>query len=238
MFFIPDFLGGSAIGVILSSLMRFLPILLIGGGIVLVIALVSGRKRVDGVPQKSKLVAYLLWLFLGVFGVHRFYIGKVGTGIIYLFTQGFFYLGWFIDLFTLSGQVDRYNASFLRSGPGQIQSQSQSQSQNIVVNVQAPSAPQHVAPPVAAAAAADSAVVPQEATRPAPEPQKPESPKISAEKQILQIADDFPIISIKDVIRNTSLEIDEVETALKRLVDSGVAQEITDDEGKKKYDLS
>lgn len=59
--------------------------------------------------MKSKGVAYLLWLFLGLFGVHCFYLGKVGKGILYLCTAGVFGVGWLIDLFTLSGQVDVYN---------------------------------------------------------------------------------------------------------------------------------
>ena len=47
---------------------------------------------------KSRLAALLLLLFLGVFGVHRFYVGKVGTGILFLFTFGFFGIGWLVDL--------------------------------------------------------------------------------------------------------------------------------------------
>ncbi|MBQ3755018.1 MAG: TM2 domain-containing protein, partial [Clostridia bacterium] len=37
---------------------------------------------------KSRLVATLLCFFLGGLGIHRFYVGKVGTGILYLFTGG------------------------------------------------------------------------------------------------------------------------------------------------------
>ena len=60
--------------------------------------------------MKSKTTAYLLWFFLGVFGVHKFYLGKIGMGILYLFTAGFFGIGLLIDLFTLGGEVDAYNA--------------------------------------------------------------------------------------------------------------------------------
>ena len=49
-------------------------------------------------PLKSKLIAFLLCLFLGVLGVHRFYVGKIGTGFLWLFTGGFFGIGWIIDL--------------------------------------------------------------------------------------------------------------------------------------------
>ncbi len=48
--------------------------------------------------NKSKLVAAILCFFLGVFGVHRFYVGKVGTGIIQLLTAGGLGVWWIIDL--------------------------------------------------------------------------------------------------------------------------------------------
>ena len=54
-------------------------------------------------------VAWLLLTFLGVFGIHRFYLGKIVTGIIYLLTVGLFGLGLLYDLWTLNGQVDEIN---------------------------------------------------------------------------------------------------------------------------------
>lgn len=46
---------------------------------------------------KSELVAFLLFWFLGGFGIHRFYVGKIGTGILWLFTCGCFGIGNLID---------------------------------------------------------------------------------------------------------------------------------------------
>lgn len=60
--------------------------------------------------MKSKGIAYLLWFFLGVLGVHKFYLEKFAVGIIYLLTGGLFLIGWIYDLFTLGNQVDVYNA--------------------------------------------------------------------------------------------------------------------------------
>jgi hypothetical protein len=48
--------------------------------------------------QKSKVVAAILCLLLGWLGIHRFYTGKVGTGILYMFTWGIFGIGVLIDL--------------------------------------------------------------------------------------------------------------------------------------------
>lgn len=52
-------------------------------------------------PPKSKWVTFFLCLLFGCLGVHRFYTGKVGTGILYLFTMGFCGIGVFFDLVTI-----------------------------------------------------------------------------------------------------------------------------------------
>ena len=54
-------------------------------------------------------VAWLLLTYLGVFGLHRFYMGKWLTGLLYLVTLGFFGIGVFYDFWTLNGQVDELN---------------------------------------------------------------------------------------------------------------------------------
>ena len=59
--------------------------------------------------MKSKAATYFLWFFLGFFSAHRFYLGKIGTGILYLLTGQLFGIGWIIDLFLIDGMVDRYN---------------------------------------------------------------------------------------------------------------------------------
>ena len=62
--------------------------------------------------KKSKGVAYLLWLLsiFGWLGFHRFYLGRWGTAILWILTAGLFGIGSFIDLFTLGGKVEMYNA--------------------------------------------------------------------------------------------------------------------------------
>lgn len=50
------------------------------------------------VSQKSRLVSLLLCFFFGVFGIHRFYVGKIGTGILWFLTFGCFGIGVTIDL--------------------------------------------------------------------------------------------------------------------------------------------
>ena len=54
--------------------------------------------------------AWILLTFLGVLGIHRFYMGKWLTGIIYLLTGGVFLVGYLYDYWTLNDQISVLNA--------------------------------------------------------------------------------------------------------------------------------
>jgi TM2 domain-containing membrane protein YozV len=56
-------------------------------------------------------LAWVLLTFLGVFGIHRFYLGKWGTGILYLITLGLFGIGLIYDFWTLNSQISELNVS-------------------------------------------------------------------------------------------------------------------------------
>lgn len=51
-------------------------------------------------------VAWILLVFLGIFGIHRFYMGKPITGIIFLLTGGLFGFGYAYDICTLNEQIE------------------------------------------------------------------------------------------------------------------------------------
>ncbi|WP_027966265.1 NINE protein [Halomonas halocynthiae] len=55
-------------------------------------------------------VAWLLLTFLGIFGLHRFYMGKWISGLIYLLTVGLFGLGILYDFWTLNEQISLKHA--------------------------------------------------------------------------------------------------------------------------------
>ena len=55
----------------------------------------------SGVSDKKILPAFLLCFFLGCFGAHRFYVGKVGTGILQLVTLGALGIWALIDLIVI-----------------------------------------------------------------------------------------------------------------------------------------
>lgn len=50
------------------------------------------------VSEKKRTAALLLCLFLGCLGIHRFYVGKIGTGILQIVTIGGFGIWALIDL--------------------------------------------------------------------------------------------------------------------------------------------
>ena len=55
-------------------------------------------------------VAWILLTFLGLFGIHRFYMGKWFTGIVYLLSGGILGIGYLYDLWTLNDQVSLINS--------------------------------------------------------------------------------------------------------------------------------
>lgn len=58
---------------------------------------------------KNKWVAFFLCLFLGEFGIHKFYEGKILMGILYLCTGGIFGIGWIIDTIKLLFKPNPYS---------------------------------------------------------------------------------------------------------------------------------
>ncbi|HEX5677790.1 MAG TPA: TM2 domain-containing protein [Alcanivorax sp.] len=54
-------------------------------------------------------ITWILLTFLGIFGLHRFYMGKWITGIIYLLTGGLFLIGILYDYWTLNEQISSKN---------------------------------------------------------------------------------------------------------------------------------
>ena len=67
--------------------------------------------------SKNWLAALLLCIFLGTLGIHRFYVGKVGTGILMLLTGGVFGVLWIIDIIMLAvGSFTDKGGRFLKPG--------------------------------------------------------------------------------------------------------------------------
>ena len=60
-------------------------------------------------------ITWLLLTFLGLFGIHRMYMGKWLTGLLYLCTGGLFLLGYIYDFWTLNDQISLINGAERRS---------------------------------------------------------------------------------------------------------------------------
>jgi hypothetical protein len=133
-------------------------------------------------------------------------------GLLYLFTGGICGLGWIYDLFTLPRQVDEAN---LRLGFG--------------------------AGPAAAYAAgvATGAAAAGTWGRPAdPYVSPAEMAGYSPEKQVLIISHKIPVLTVRQVVGRTNLEVHEAEQALKNLAEEGHCRELVDAEGRLSYDFS
>jgi restriction system protein len=66
--------------------------------------------------ERNIVTAYLLCIFFGYFGAHRFYLGHTKIGIAYIFTFAFFGIGWLQDLITLPDLVRNRNRLYIPSG--------------------------------------------------------------------------------------------------------------------------
>ena len=91
----------------------FLTLGLLGVGWLIDLFLIPGMER-----QASRrfepgrvdyTVAWILLTFLGLLGIHRMYMDKWITGILYLCTGGLFGLGWLYDYWTLNDQISLEN---------------------------------------------------------------------------------------------------------------------------------
>lgn len=72
------------------------------------------------ISKKNYTATLLCAIFLGFLGIHRFYVGKVGTGILWLLTGGLLGLGWFCDIiFILSGIFEDWDEALVLSEKAQ-----------------------------------------------------------------------------------------------------------------------
>ncbi|MBN29052.1 MAG: hypothetical protein CMB34_00105 [Euryarchaeota archaeon] len=65
--------------------------------------------------ERNIFTAYLLCIFFGYFGAHRFYLGHTAIGFVYIFTFAFFGIGWIADLITLPDLVRDRNRLYVPS---------------------------------------------------------------------------------------------------------------------------
>ncbi len=88
---------------------------LLGIGWLIDLFLIPGMDREADLRFRSGrvnyTVAWVLLTFLGLFGIHRFYMGKWVTGIVYLCTAGLFGIGYLYDFWTLNDQITVVNGS-------------------------------------------------------------------------------------------------------------------------------
>ena len=61
---------------------------------------------------RNKWVAFCLCFFLGYIGIHKFYEGRVGMGILYIFTAGLFGIGWLVDCISLLCKPNPYYVKY------------------------------------------------------------------------------------------------------------------------------
>lgn len=98
----------------ISGTIYFLTLGLLGIGWIIDLFLIPAMDRQADIRFASGpydyTVAWVLLTFLGFFGIHRIFLGKWISGIIYLLTGGIFGLGYLYDFWTLNEQVSLLNS--------------------------------------------------------------------------------------------------------------------------------
>ncbi|MDF5729665.1 MAG: NINE protein [Rhizonema sp. PD38] len=146
--------------------------------------------------MKQKRMAYLYWcaIFIGFAGIHRIYCGKYASGILWLFTFGFFGFGQFIDLIGIPGMVDERNLKY-----AMLHGTNVSNNQTVVVNVA-----DYIAPTVA--------------------PAQLESKKTDTQKILEFAKSNGDIVTLSDCVITTGKPAKDVKELLGTLCSDGVME--------------
>ena len=158
---------------------------------------------------KRSWIAYLLWFLclLGVCGAHRFYVGEIGWGVVYLVTFGFCGVGQFIDLFTIPGMVRRRNL-VNRALSEDLKNDAIRNATMVISGIRT----------------ANDVTINQ-------------SSQSNIEKAILDLLEDGKQLSIGRITAMSDQPYTEVRKKLKELVTNGVLKEAISEEGTTKYYL-
>lgn len=99
----------------ISGTVYFFTLGLLGIGWIIDLFLIPGMDRQADqrftLGPKDFNICWILLVFLGAFGIHRMYMGKWLSGILYFLTLGVFGLGILYDLWTLNDQLSLVNAA-------------------------------------------------------------------------------------------------------------------------------
>lgn len=99
----------------ISGTLYFLTLGLLGIGWLVDLFLIPSMDRQAGIRFRSGpidyTIAWVLLTFLGLLGIHRMYMGKWLTGIVYLLSGGIFGVGYLYDFWTLNDQITVLNGS-------------------------------------------------------------------------------------------------------------------------------
>jgi TM2 domain-containing membrane protein YozV len=97
----------------ITGTLWFFTLGLLGIGWLIDLLLIPGMDRQADLRYQAGrtdyTVAWILLTFLGLLGIHRFYLGKIMTGLLYLLTGGLLGLGVLYDFWTLNEQVSQLN---------------------------------------------------------------------------------------------------------------------------------